>query len=41
MALHKHKGISKKKARKISKHGKVRGKKLTARQRRFMGAKSK
>jgi hypothetical protein len=33
--------ISKKKAAKILKHGKVRGKKLTRKQQKFMGAKSK
>jgi hypothetical protein len=32
--------LTKSKARKILKHGKVRGKKLTARQRRFMGARA-
>lgn len=37
---HKHKGPTKAKARKILKHGRVRGKKLTAKQKRFMGAKS-
>lgn len=32
--------VSKKKAKKILHHGKVRGKKLTPKQRRFMGARS-
>ncbi len=32
--------LTKAKAKKILKHGKVRGKKLTAKQRRFMGAKA-
>jgi hypothetical protein len=34
------KKLTARKARKILKHGKVHGKKLTARQRRSMGAKS-
>lgn len=37
---HKAKTLAKKKARKILSHGKVRGKKLTGKQRRFMGAKA-
>lgn len=41
MALHRHKGVSKTKARKILKHGKVRGKRLTKKQKGFFGAKSK
>lgn len=36
----KHKGPSKKKAREILHHGEVHGKPLTARQRRFMGARA-
>lgn len=32
--------LTKAKAKKILKHGSVRGKKLTARQRRFMGARA-
>lgn len=32
--------ITKTKAKKILKHGEVRGKKLTSKQRRFMGAKA-
>ena len=35
------KTLTKAKARKILSHDRVRGKKLTARQRRFMGAKAK
>ena len=41
MALHRHKGVSKKKAKKILKHGKVKGKRLTKKKRGFFGAKSK
>lgn len=33
--------LTKKKAKKILKHGKVKGKKLTSKQRRFFGARSK
>jgi hypothetical protein len=33
--------VTKKKAKKILKHGKVRGKKLTKKQRGFFGARSK
>ncbi len=36
----KNKGPSKAKAKKILKHGSVRGKKLTSRQKRFFGANS-
>ena len=36
MALHKH-GPSKRKAKKILKHGKVRGKKLSKKQKGFFG----
>ena len=35
------KGLSKAKAKKILRHGEVRGKKLTPKQRRFMGARSR
>lgn len=40
MALHTHKGITKAKARKILRDKKVRGKKLTAKQKRFFGARA-
>jgi hypothetical protein len=36
----KKKGPSPAKAKKMLRHGKVRGKKLTARQKRFLGAKA-
>jgi hypothetical protein len=39
MALHRH-GPSKKKAKKILKHGKVRGKKLSKKQRGFLGVRA-
>lgn len=35
-----HKKLTKSKAKKILRHGSVRGKKLTAKQRRFMGARA-
>ena len=40
MTLHKHKGITKTKAKKILKHGEVRGKKLTKPQKGFFGARA-
>ncbi len=36
----KRSGLTKRKARKILRHGKVRGKRLSARQRGFMGARA-
>ncbi len=39
MTLHSHK-LTRKKAKKILKHGKVRGKKLTKRQKGFFGARA-
>ncbi len=40
MAVHTHRKISKKKARKILRDGKVAGKKLTSKQKGFFGAKA-
>jgi len=40
MAKHGHHGPSPKKAKEILRHGEVRGKKLSPRQKRFMGARA-
>ena len=41
MALHKHKGITRKKAKKILKEGVARSKKLTKKKRGFFGARAR
>lgn len=40
MALHKHGSVTSAKAKKILRDGKIKGKKLTPKQRRFFGARA-